>query len=189
MNREYLDCMVENVVLVLLNNLKSSFVFSWLFFILYEKPSLSQHRLHLLFSLLFFKGNFMQHNTLCYWLLGSWLNYWIKIEVSLHWSLWQWMGVHLNLLLAFISVTWWWHGFNFFKRLSLLVRRRRLKAPLLPSQNALGGISYSSLLFSFRQKVAKSWHSVTLLVKISLLKNKSSNSGLGGGGEGRNRLV
>jgi hypothetical protein len=34
--------------------------------------------------------------------------------------------------------------------------------------------------FSFRQKVAKSWHWVTLLVKISLSKNKSSNSGLGG---------
>jgi len=59
MNREYLDCTLENVVLVLLNNLKSLFVFSLLFFILYKKPGLSQHRLHLLFSLLFFKGNFM----------------------------------------------------------------------------------------------------------------------------------
>ncbi len=59
MNREYLDYMVENVVVVLLNNLKSLFVFSWFFVILYKKPSLSQHRLVLLFSFLFLNGNFM----------------------------------------------------------------------------------------------------------------------------------
>jgi hypothetical protein len=187
MNREYLDCMVENVIPVLLNNLKSSFVFSWLFFILYEKPSLSQHRLHLLFSLLFFKGNFMQHNTLCYWLLRSWLNYWIKIDVSLHWSLWQSMGVHLNSLLAFISVTWWWHGFNIFKRLSLRVRRRRLKAPLLPSQNALGGISYSSLFWLSGKKSPKVDTQALFWCKFPFSKTSPQILVLRGGG-GRKQI-
>jgi hypothetical protein len=70
----------------------------------------------------------------------------------------------------------------FFKRLSLLVRRRRrrLKAPLLPSQNALGGISYSSLFFLLGKKSPKVGTQSLFWSKFPFSKTSPQILGLGG---------
>ncbi len=74
-------------------------------------------------------------------------------------------------------------GIQIFKKAFTTCKKKKKKAekyPFFLHRMPLEEFPIAVFFFPFRQKVAKSWHWVTLLVKISLSKNKSSNSGLGG---------
>jgi hypothetical protein len=62
------------------------------------------------------------------------------------------MGVHLKITVSIYNCDMMMAGIQLFKKAFTSCKKKKKKAekvPLLPSQNALGGISYSSLFFSF----------------------------------------
>jgi hypothetical protein len=78
-------------------------------------------------------------------------------------------------------------GFHYFLRRR---RRRRLVESFLSSQNALGGISYSSFFFPFRAKKSPKVDTQSLFWwKFPFSKTSPQILALEGGWEGRNRPV